>query len=95
MFTIDKSTLADAGPNRRASRNCYYTGQTVCWTIRYDLTDQIINVSRKKDAILIARLMNEHFPKYDGKFDIMIRLRRLALEHNLPELDQLIDVREV
>tara|TARA_R100001244_G_scaffold64399_1_gene53328 strand:+ start:321 stop:626 length:306 start_codon:yes stop_codon:yes gene_type:complete len=98
LYTIKKTTLADARFTGYGvvplGSNCNYTGQTVCWTILLD-GERHINVTRKKDAVLIIDMMLQHFPHYDGEFLILDRLRKFALHTDSPHFDQLMDVKEV
>ena len=90
MIIIKKVTLGEHnGVGRR--KGCRDTGTSVVWqVIHEDLSH--IGVSRKKDAQLIADLINEHLPEWDGSGCIEAIARNFA---NQEQLIQMNDIREI
>lgn len=92
MFTIQKSTLSDHNRGICGSRNnCYYKGSTVCWVLLCDGED-FGAVTRKKDAELVAELMNENLPEWDKRGDHFRMVMKFATEQ---QQSQLWDMKEV
>ena len=98
MLTVRKTTLSDHNQGICGSRNnCRYTGHTVCWAIDHG-DNNLIAVSRKMDAELIAATINDNEPDWDGwnSYCPIDKARSfLKGADKCDELDQLNEAKEV
>ena len=87
MVSIKKVTLGEH--NGAGQRNgCRDTGTSIVWQVIYENLDHI-GVSRKRDAQLIADLINENLPEWDGSGCIELMARSFANQEQLIKLNDI------
>ncbi|PHS13454.1 MAG: hypothetical protein COA78_06875 [Blastopirellula sp.] len=98
VFEVKKTNLGEQNRGICGNRNnCRYNGRSICWALLLD-GENYGALTRKRDAELVAKIMNENFPSWDKIGDIFGMVQTFCSnneETHQSELFQTWDFKEV